>query len=34
VNIEVRQATNYPACDLTSIRQSLVGDRAEEGKGT
>jgi hypothetical protein len=34
VNIGAQQASNYPACGLTSILQSLVGDRAEDGERT
>ena len=34
VNIGARRATNYPACGLTSIRQSLVAHQPEEGERT
>jgi hypothetical protein len=30
-NIQARQATNYPAGDLTSLRQSLGGQEAKDG---
>ena len=33
-NIGRRRATNYLACDLTSIRRSLVGRQAEDGERT